>query len=148
MDAVGDGRADGARGAELIGSFESTWRAGGDAVYGVFAGDDVVGGTGLHRRAGPDTLEIGYWVHADHVGRGYATEVSAALTDLAFTVEGIELVEIHHDEANVRSAAVPRKLGFAHVATAAREPQAPAEVGIEWIWRVDRATWSGRGHAP
>lgn len=126
---------------ELIAAAEANWRGGGDAMYGVFAGDTIVGGTGLHRRAGPDTLEIGYWIHVDHIGRGYATELSAALTDLAFTVDGIEHVEIHHDAANVRSAAVPRKLGFAHVATARREPLAPRHSGAEWSWRVDRGSW-------
>lgn len=126
---------------DVIDRFGASWRAGTEVSYGVFLGDEVIGGTGLHRRAGPHTLEIGYWIHVDHIGRGYATEVSAALTDLAFTVDGVEHVEIHHDEANVRSAAVPRRLGFAHVATAPRERLAPAHIGIEWIWRVDRADW-------
>ncbi|MFT3853659.1 MAG: GNAT family N-acetyltransferase [Ilumatobacteraceae bacterium] len=126
---------------DVIDRFEASWRDGVEASYGVFLDGEVIGGTGLHRRAGPDTLEIGYWIHVDHIGRGYATEVSAALTDLAFTVDGVDHVEIHHDEANVRSAAVPRKLGFAHVATAPRERLAPAHSGIEWIWRVDRADW-------
>ena len=129
---------------ELIGMFADVWRAGGEAVYGVFAGDAIVGGTGLHRRAGPDTLEIGYWIHVDHIGRGYATEVSAALTDVAFTVDGIEFVEIHHDAANVRSAAVPAKLGFVHVATRPDIAAAPAEVGEDWTWRVDRDAWLRR----
>ena len=113
-------------------------------MYGVLLDGQPIGGTGLHRRAGPDTLEIGYWIHVDHIGRGYATELSAGLTDLAFTVDGIEHVEIHHDAANVRSAAVPRKLGFAHVATEPREPLAPGHTGVEWTWRVGRAAWLGR----
>ncbi len=71
------------RAREVIESSLRRWRDGDDATYGVFAGDEIVGGTGLHRRAGPDTLEIGYWIHVDHVGRGYATELAAALTDLA-----------------------------------------------------------------
>lgn len=80
-----------------------------EAIYGVFCDGAVVGGCGLHRRAGPDTLEIGYWIHADHVGQGYATELARGLTSAAFTVDGIERVEIHHDKANTRSSAVPQK---------------------------------------
>jgi RimJ/RimL family protein N-acetyltransferase len=57
-------------------------------------------------------LEIGYWIHAGFLRRGLATRVSCLLTDAAFTVAGIERVEIHHDKANVASAGVPRRLGF------------------------------------
>ena len=31
------------------------------------------GRAGLHRRSGPETVEIGYWVRSDRTGRGYAT---------------------------------------------------------------------------
>ena len=80
---------------------------------GVFLADEVIGGSGLHRRRGPHGLEIGYWVHIDHTRCGYASEVAAAMTTTAFTIDGIERVEIHHDKANVASAGVPRRLGFA-----------------------------------
>jgi RimJ/RimL family protein N-acetyltransferase len=63
---------------------------------------------------------IGYWIHVDHIGLGYATETSAALTKVAFTIEGMDRVEIHCDPANLASAAVPRKLGFTHEATLRR----------------------------
>ena len=66
--------------------------SGGEAVYGAFVGDEVVGSCGLHRRSGPEVLEIGYWVHVDHLGRGYASEIAATLTTAAFAVPGIELV--------------------------------------------------------
>ena len=44
--------------------------------------------------------------------QGYAVETAHALTAAAFDVPEVERVEIHHDEANVRSCAVPRSLGF------------------------------------
>src|SRR5690606_27974780 len=43
----------------------------------------ILGGCGLHGRLGPDGLEIGYWVHVDHAGRGLATAASRALTAAA-----------------------------------------------------------------
>jgi len=96
-----------------------------DLVYGVLSPDEreVLGGTGLHRRAGKKALEIGYWIHAAHINQGLATEVAAALTRVAFEVDSVDRVEIHCDPANVRSAAVPRKLGFAHEATLRRRTQ-------------------------
>ncbi len=88
-------------------------------VYGVFDREEknVLGGTGLHRRVGPRAIEIGYWIHAAHVGQGLATELAGALTRVGFAVHDVLRMEIHCDPANARSAAVPRKLGYRHDAT-------------------------------
>jgi RimJ/RimL family protein N-acetyltransferase len=122
------------------------WRDGGDAIYGIFlgpAGGDeeqvgtVVGGTGLHRRIGPSGLEIGYWIDADHLRRGYASESTAALTAVGLRQPGVDRVEIRHDKANVASAGVPKALGFTFVGESERAAEAPAESGVAWVWRVN-----------
>ncbi|MGP8161621.1 MAG: GNAT family N-acetyltransferase [Candidatus Dormibacteria bacterium] len=122
--------------------WEQEWDAGGDLNYGLFRGPLVVGGSGLHRRLGPDGLEIGYWVHAAHTRRGYATAAAAALTTVAFTLPGITAVEIHHDRANVASEGVPRKLNFTLIGESPKgSPAAPPESGIWRIWRMTRDRW-------
>ncbi len=126
---------------ELIASWTEGWLAGGDVVFGIFCGDRIVGGTGFHRRVGPSGLEIGYWIDADHVGRGYATEVTRALTDAAFELDGIDRVEIHHDRANWRSRRVPERLGYGFQGESPRTAQAPAETGIDCRWTITRAEW-------
>lgn len=127
---------------QLIVGWENDRLAGGDAIYGVFDGDGtVVAGCGLHRRAGPECLEVGYWVHIDHTGRGFATELTRYLTDAAFTVEGIERVELKIDQANTASGRVPDRLGFARGETTSIRIAAPGEKGIECCWFVDREDW-------
>ncbi|MCB9159025.1 MAG: GNAT family N-acetyltransferase [Caldilineaceae bacterium] len=98
-----------------------------DYVYGIFTPDEsaVLGGTGLHTRLGNDALEIGYWIHADHVRQGLAGEIAAALTKVAFAVHGVHRVEIHCDPLNTASASVPRKLGFVHEATRRQDEHRP-----------------------
>lgn len=126
---------------------EREWADGGDVILGMFTpGGAVVGGTGLHRRAGPDTLEIGYWVHVDHANRGYATEASRALTDAAFTVPGIEIVELLHDRANVASRRVPEKLGYTCRGEVVDDPRglAPEGDGVHVSWTVTKAEWLAR----
>ena len=93
-----------------------------DFTYGIFDPDQtiVIGGTGLHTRLGPQAREIGYWIRKDHAGQGLATEVAAALTRVAFVVDGVTRVEIRCDPRNTGSAAIPRKLGFQHEATLRR----------------------------
>jgi len=99
---------------QLLSRFAEDFARGDDAVYGIFEPDEcrVVGGTGLHPRLHANAREIGYWIRADAVGRGLARESTAALTRVAFEVDRVERVEIHCDPANVRSAAIPRRLGY------------------------------------
>lgn len=109
-----------------------------DYVYGVFDQQEqkVLGGTGLHTRLGEGIREIGYWIHAAHVGLGYATEASAALTRVAFEVDGVQRVEIHHDPANVASGAIPSKLGFHHESTRRKYKRE-----LSGVWR-DTQIWT------
>jgi RimJ/RimL family protein N-acetyltransferase len=103
----------------LLRQFRGKFDLGQDFVYGIFGRDEarVLGGCGLHTRPGPGAREIGYWIHKDYINQGLATEVSAALTRVAFEVENVRRVEIHCAPENLRSASVPRKLGFVHEAT-------------------------------
>jgi RimJ/RimL family protein N-acetyltransferase len=133
-----------ARRRERIGEWEREWRAGGDCVYGIFVGGALAGGCGLHRRLGPGALEIGYWLAVGFTGRGVMTIAGALLTDAAFSMPEIGLVEVHHDKANEPSAGVPRRLGFTLVRELAREPQAPGEVGVECQWQITRGEWLER----
>jgi RimJ/RimL family protein N-acetyltransferase len=106
----------------LIRRFRGQFDLGQDFTYGIFDREETqaLGGTGLHTRLGSDAREIGYWVRADEINRGIATETAGALTRVAFEVDRLDRVEIHCDADNVRSAAVPRKLGFTHEATLRR----------------------------
>lgn len=130
----------------LIAEWTDDWRSGGSCVYGVFLRQDdgsltAIGGTGLHRRIGTNGLEIGYWIDHAHWGSGLATELSAALTTVAFAQPGVDRVEIHHDKANVRSSVIPERLGFAVIGEETREVIAQAEIGITVVWRMLEADW-------
>lgn len=125
----------------LIATWDKEWRAGGDVVLGILLDGTIIGGCGLHQRIGAAGLEIGYWIHADHTRQGYAAEASAALTDVAFTVDDITRVEIHHDRANVASAGVPRTLGFEFVGEKVDAVTAPGEEGIDCTWVMTKDRW-------
>jgi RimJ/RimL family protein N-acetyltransferase len=116
------------------------WTTGEEYAYLIVDAEDgaTLGGTGLHRRLGPDALEIGYWRHATAGGRGLVTAAAAALTDAALALPGIERVEIHCDEANTRSAAIPRRLGYTLDRIVDDAITAPGEHGRSMIW-VHRA---------
>lgn len=108
-------------------------------TYAIFDREDrrVLGGTGLHPRVGAGAIEIGYWIHKDFIGQGLASETAAALTKVAFEIHQLRRVEIHCAPENVRSAAVPRKLGFTHEATLReRFPYSPVTWTDTMIWSL------------
>lgn len=125
---------------------EARWEDGSEYIYVLRPehSEQVIGCFGLHRRIGPDAVEIGYWVHVDFTGRGYATACAGALTQVGLALPGVVRVEIHTDEANVISAAVPRRLGYRLDRVDERPPEAPAESGRQQIWVMERPGPSGQ----
>ncbi len=57
-------------------------------------------------------VEVGWVFHPDSGGRGYATEASRALIDLAFDTLGAHRVFARTDSRNAPSAALCRRLGM------------------------------------
>jgi RimJ/RimL family protein N-acetyltransferase len=73
-----------------------------------------VGRAGTHRPERPDWpgVEIGWTLHPDHVGNGYATEAGARAVEYAFGAMGLDEVFSCILPENTRSAAVAKRLGF------------------------------------
>lgn len=99
--------------------FRSNFDRDDDYVYAILDPDEVevVGGTGLHRRVGPDGLEIGYWIDVRHQGRGLATEATRALVKTGFELFDIVRIDIRCDEHNAASRRVVEKVGFTYEGT-------------------------------
>ncbi len=112
------------------------WEDGTEYNYAILAGGALAGSVGLMARIGPGGLEIGYWVHRDWTGRGLATAAAAALVGQAFGLPGVDRVVIMHDELNVASGKIPRKLGFTEIERRPLDPPAAAGTGFGVVWRL------------
>ena len=121
----------------LAGSVKG-WDEGTEYNYAIMTGGTLVGGIGLMTRFGPGGLEIGYWVHRAYTRRGLVTAAAAALVEQAFRLPGVDRVEIVHDELNVASGQIPRKLGFTEVGRRPLDPPTPEGTGIGIVWRLTR----------
>jgi ribosomal-protein-serine acetyltransferase len=124
--------------AEFLAQATQDWEAGTVYNYAMITEGALAGGIALMARIGPGGLEIGYWVHRAWTRRGLATAASAALVDQAFRLPGVDRVEIVHDERNVASAGVPRKLGFTEVGRRSLDLPPPAGTGVGVVWRLVR----------
>lgn len=82
-------------------------------TLGIICDTKLVGVIGQHY---VDTLnrrtEIGYWLDAGHQGRGIVTAATARLTDYAFRQQDCNRVMLHCAAGNLKSRAVPERLGF------------------------------------
>lgn len=114
---------------------------GGDASYSIVREGLVVGGCGLHHRGEPGVLDVGYWIARDSAGQGFVTAAAAGLTRVAFEHYRCRRVRITCDEANVRSAAVAERLGFALVDTIDEERSAPADTNRTMVWELGPDGW-------
>jgi ribosomal-protein-serine acetyltransferase len=128
---------------EYIDGFRRDWVDGERSVLGIFRDNVVVGNAGV-RAAESKSVELGYWIHADHIGAGFATEAIEGLITASFELPWVNAAEIRHDEANMASARVPEKLGFAIRETSYREPSAPSGSGVQVHWVLSREAWLDR----
>jgi RimJ/RimL family protein N-acetyltransferase len=99
---------------QLLREFRGQFDLGEQYVYGILEPDEsrALGGCGLHPRGGDGSLEIGYWIRADAIGHGLATEAAAVLTRVGFEHFGLDRVDLGVDPENERSRKIPVKLGF------------------------------------
>ncbi len=80
---------------------------------GIWVEGGLAGVAGFRRIDWPNRqTEIGYWLGEGFQGRGLATEACRAIVDHAFRELGLNRVEIRCAAGNVKSCAVPQRLGF------------------------------------
>lgn len=127
----------------------SRWRdaflSGQDFAYGVFDRDEekVLGAGGLHRRVGPDGLEVGYWIRADSTRKGYATEFAHAVTGAGLDLPEVDRIEIHCDPNNTASRRIPERLGLRLIETRKADTlTSTGEPRDTLVFEVTNAEWS------
>lgn len=122
--------------AEFLRRTRKNWESGETHDFAIRVDGAIAGGIGTMKRDGG--IEIGYWLARGHTGHGLMTRAARLLTDEAVRL-GAGYVEIKHDELNVRSGAVPERLGFVKVREEpAEKPLAPSCTGINHVWRWER----------
>ena len=116
---------------------DRAWTEGAEWSWGVWEDGVLVGAAGLHRRGDAEVLEVGYWTHVDHVGRGIARHAAAVLTREALGLRGVRRVEVRHAATNVASGRVPAHLGFRWVGHVPRRPGEGGDSETTVVWGLD-----------
>lgn len=110
------------------------------AITPVNQPDRVIGSIGIRVQGGQMPV-FGYWLGAEHWGRGLATEAAQALIDAVFSISAATGLEASVHPANPASRRVLEKCGFAFsgsgmIEAPARGGSMPAD-----FCRLDRSTW-------
>ena len=104
---------------------------------GVYAGDAGLWSTSqLHRQG-----ELGYILHPDHQGRGYATEAARVLLELGFIVYGMRRIVGRVEPRNPASARVLEKLGMRREAHFVENELVKGEWQSELVYAMLVAEW-------
>lgn len=80
---------------------------------GIWEGSQLVGSIGyLYIDQDNRKTEIGYWLGQEFEGRGIITRAVQVLIDYAFSNLSLNKIEIGAASSNLRSRAIPERLGF------------------------------------
>jgi len=87
-------------------------------AVGIWDGEVLVGVIGLTEISKRNRhAEIGYWLGHEHQGRGLMTRACRAVITYCFDVVGLHRVAIYCAPGNMRSRAIPERLGFVEEGT-------------------------------
>jgi ribosomal-protein-serine acetyltransferase len=82
-------------------------------VSGIWYQDRIIGVIGFNSIDWQNRIaHIGYWLDAESQGNGFVTLGCRALIDYAFDELELNRIEIHCASGNIKSRAIPEKLGF------------------------------------
>jgi len=80
---------------------------------GIWSGDELVGSIGyLYFDQENKKTEIGYWLGKEYEGKGFITKSIEVLINYAFDELKFNKIEIGVATDNIKSRAIPEKLGF------------------------------------
>ncbi len=92
--------------------------------------------------------ELGFVVHPEHQGRGYATEASRPLLDFAFGPLGLHRVIGRLEPRNTGSARVLEKLGMRREAHLVENEWIKGEWQSELVYAILAREWVGSAGTP
>jgi RimJ/RimL family protein N-acetyltransferase len=117
-------------------------------LLGVWSGGEVMGTQGLDAKdfAVSRTAETGSWLGQRFQGRGFGTEMRAAMLELLFGGLGGRVATSGALDGNVASERVSEKLGYVRSGEGVASPRGvPVR---QQHFRLEREVWAARDHVP
>ena len=115
----------------------------------IWVNGEIVGSVGCHPIDWPNkNCSIGYWIDEKCQGKGIMTRCAARLIDYLFADLGLHRVTIHCGTQNVKSCAIPERLGFTREGVIRQGEW----VNDRWldlvVWGLLESEWKGQPTSP
>jgi len=131
-----------------ITSWEKDYANKTDIVLGIFVGGEYAGNIGLHSiKSANNSGMIGYWLTESHQGRGIISDCTRTLVSYGFNNLELNRIYINCASKNIKSRAIPERLGFVHEGTM---QDAEYVNGVYYdliVYGMVRRDWKGGGPA-
>lgn len=102
----------------FIKSTEEQAYSGGGPNFAILSSGSICGVAGFHKVDNQNRVgSIGYWLSQEYVGNGIVSRVVKQLIDIGFGELKLNKIEIRCAEGNIKSRAIPERLGFTYEAT-------------------------------
>ncbi|CAF3728510.1 unnamed protein product [Rotaria socialis] len=116
--------------------------------FGLWLDELLVGRCRLTRDENSSSADIGYWLSKYHQGHGLMTASVKDLVQFAFEVWNVRRVEIHCGANNLKSRAIPERLGFINEGILPNDPVIPlrgcsADIHPNARWKQNGLTVAG-----
>jgi ribosomal-protein-serine acetyltransferase len=113
------------------------------ADFGIWYEGAWVGSVGFNKIDSADNCaEIGYWIDKDHEGKGIMTACVKAIISYGFKEYNLHRIEICCDIRNLRSKAVPERLGFTLEGTLRESHKWEGEYFDSLIYGLLKSEWN------
>ncbi|MFL6373744.1 MAG: GNAT family N-acetyltransferase [Pyrinomonadaceae bacterium] len=123
-------------------------RDGSQLNFGIFRATTLIGTIGFAAfDHGAKVTEIGYWIDASEQGKGIVSRATEKLLELAFERLGMNRVQIRCASGNLRSAAIPEKLGFKKEGVQRQHVMRDGKIYDFLIFGLLREEWLSRPNA-
>jgi ribosomal-protein-serine acetyltransferase len=116
---------------------------------GIWYRGDLAGVVGYHRIDWPRRrVALGYWLGLEFEGRGIMTRACHVLVGHALEELGLQRVEIRAATDNLRSRAIPRRLGFVEEGVVRRAEWLYDHFVDHVVYAMPRSRWAGLNPPP
>lgn len=116
--------------------------------FGIYCTDVLIGSVGfVYFDWKAARTEIGYWIDRGYEGKGIVSKGCKALLDLAFNELELNRVEIRCSSRNVKSVAIPKRLGFKLEGHLRQSEFRNGEFHDFLIFGLLRSEWQGKNDA-
>ena len=98
---------------------QESWASGIEYSWAIESKEDrdFIGWISIRRERGDREWSIGFWVHPDRQGQGFATESAASVLEFGFSRLGAKIITSAHATWNTASGRVLRRVGMKYVRT-------------------------------